>query len=117
MASKDLAVPAMPQHLVALEQANRVRLARAELKRRVAEGEVPAAEVIAEVPWEAASMTISDLLMCQHRWGRTRTRRFLGSIPMGETKQLQTMTPRQRTELVERLSGRTWVAGQGWMVA
>ena len=37
----------------ALARANEVRLARAELKRRVAEGEITAAEVILECPWEA----------------------------------------------------------------
>ena len=67
-----------PQHMRALEQANRVRLARAELKRQVAEGEVTAAEVVVACPWEAESMSIADLLMSQHRWGRTRCHRFLG---------------------------------------
>ena len=42
-----------PQHLRALDRANEVRLARAELKRRVADGEISAAEVILESPWEA----------------------------------------------------------------
>ncbi len=56
-----------PQHLRALEQANRVRLARAELKRRVADGELPVAEVVLECPWEAESMTIGDLLASQQR--------------------------------------------------
>ena len=37
----------------ALERANQVRLARAELKRRVADGEVDVAEVILDCPWEA----------------------------------------------------------------
>src|SRR5688572_694887 len=70
------------QHMRALAQANRVRLARAELKRQVAEGETSVADVVLNCPWEAESMTISDLLMSQHRWGRTRCRRFLSSIPM-----------------------------------
>ena len=35
-----------PQHMRALAQANRVRLARAELKRQVAEGETSVAEVV-----------------------------------------------------------------------
>jgi hypothetical protein len=71
-----------PQHLQALERANAVRLARAELKRRVADREITAAEVILSSPWEAASMTVSDLLTSQHRWGHTRCRKFLQCIPM-----------------------------------
>jgi hypothetical protein len=93
------------QHMRALAQANRVRLARAELKRQVAEGETSVADVVLHCPWEAESMTISDLLMSQHRWGRTRCRRFLASIPMSETKTVGTMTERQRRALAGMLGG------------
>src|SRR3954451_23255495 len=94
-----------PQHMRALAQANRVRLARAELKRRVADGEATVAEIVLECPWEAESMTIADLLMSQHRWGRSRCRRFLMPIPMLETKTIGKMTQRQRNELAARLRG------------
>ena len=94
-----------PQHMRALERANRVRLARAELKRQVADGEVTAAEVVVACPWEAESMSIGDLLMSQHRWGRTRCHRFLSPLRMSETKQIGTLTQRQRDELAERLTG------------
>jgi hypothetical protein len=97
--------PAAPQHMRALAQANRVRLARAELKRQVADGEMSVADVVLNCPWEAESMTISDLLMSQHRWGRTRCRRFLASIPMSETKTVGTMTDRQRRALAALLEG------------
>ena len=93
------------QHMRALAQANRVRLARAELKKQVAEGEASVADVVLECPWQAESMTISDLLMSQHRWGRTRCRRFLATIPMSETKTIGTMTERQRRELARLLAG------------
>jgi hypothetical protein len=94
-----------PQHMRALERANRVRLARAELKRSVADGEVNAAEIVLGSPWEAESMAIADLLMSQHRWGRTRCRRFLATIPMSETKTIGSMTDRQRHALSARLRG------------
>jgi hypothetical protein len=89
----------------ALAQANRVRLARAELKRQVADGEASVADVVLSCPWEAESMTISDLLMSQHRWGRTRCRRFLGQIAMSETKTIGSMTDRQRKALAASLVG------------
>jgi hypothetical protein len=89
----------------ALARANRVRLARAELKRQVAEGETTVAEIVLDCPWEAESMAIADLLMSQHRWGRTRCRRFLASIPMSETKTVGSMTERQRRALSARLRG------------
>src|SRR4051812_9832834 len=94
---------AAPQHLKALEQANRVRLARAELKRQVAAEETTAAEVVLGCPWEASSMELSDLLMSQRRWGRARCRRLLLSLGLPENKHIGTLTPRQRRALVELL--------------
>lgn len=91
------------QHLQALEHANRVRLARAEMKRRIAAGHLPAAEVILGCPWEAESMSISDVLMSQKRWGRARCRRLLMSIGIPENKRVGTLTERQRALVVAML--------------
>ena len=95
--------PAHPQYMRALERANEVRLARAELKRRVAIGEIDAAEVILDCPWEAHSMAVADLLMNQHCWGQTRCRKFLAQIPMSEKKTIGSMTDRQRHTLAALL--------------
>jgi hypothetical protein len=92
-----------PQHMQALRRANAVRLARAELKRQVAHGETSAAEVIMGRPWEAESMTVSDLLTSQRRWGHTRCRKFLQCIPMSENKTIGSMTERQRIALAHQL--------------
>ena len=92
-----------PQHLRALNRANEVRLARAELKRRVAMGEVCAADVILETPWEASSMSIADLLTSQRRWGHQRCRKLLGQVPVSETKTIGSLTERQRMALAELL--------------
>lgn len=99
-------VDAAPQHLRALEQANRVRLARAELKRKVALQKTSVVEVVRTCPWEAESMSISDLLMSQRRWGRARCRRLLVSLGIPENKQIGTLTERQRDALVTGLSAR-----------
>ena len=82
-----------------------MRLARAELKRQVADGERTVAEIVLECPWEADSMAIADLLQSQHRWGRARCRRFLASFPMSENKAIGSLTDRQRHALAARLSG------------
>ncbi|HEX4107945.1 MAG TPA: hypothetical protein VHX88_07410 [Solirubrobacteraceae bacterium] len=92
-----------PQHLRALERANQVRLARAELKRQVAIGLIDVAAVILSCPWEARSMPVSDLLTSQRRWGHTRARKFLSAIPITETKTIGTMTVRQRCALATLL--------------
>jgi hypothetical protein len=93
------AVEDQPQQLRALGKANRVRLARAELKRRVAAGEVSVADVVLECPWEAASMEIGDLVRSQRRWGTARCRRLLVSVGLPEHKQVGTLTDRQRKVL------------------
>lgn len=91
------------EHLNALRRANELRLARAELKRRVSEGAITAGEVILTCPWEAASMTIGELLTSQRRWGATRCSSFLESIGLPETKTLGSMTERQRSLLASLL--------------
>src|SRR5438309_9316101 len=106
--------PAGPQYMRALERANKVRLARAELKRRIATGELDVAEVILECPWEAESMAVADLLLSQRRWGQTRCRKFLSQVPMSEKKTIGSMTERQRRTLAAMLTsaemGRAWCA-------
>jgi hypothetical protein len=100
-------IDAAPQHLRALEVANRVRLARADLKRRVADGRLSAAEVILTCPEEAESMPVADLLTSQRRWGHARCRKFLAAFPMSENKTIGSMTDRQRFAVAAKLTGPT----------
>ncbi len=90
----------------ALARANRVRLARAELKRSIARGDLDAADVVRDCPWETESMTLAELLTSQRRWGRTRARKFLVALALNENKRLGTLTPRQRTMLSTELSSK-----------
>ena len=92
-----------PQRLRALERANAVRLARAELKRRIAEGEASAADIILDPPAEAHSWVVGELLMSQRRWGTTRCRKFLARHHISETKTIGALTDRQRRLLADEL--------------
>jgi hypothetical protein len=96
--------PAGPQYVRALERANEVRLARAQLKRRVASGEIDVAEVILDCPWEAQSMPVAVLLASQRRWGQTRCQRLLAKLPVSEQKTVGSMTARQRHALAAMLA-------------
>jgi len=96
-----------PQRLRALEQANRIRYARAELKRRIADGELTAAEVILDCPQEASSWTLRELLISQRRWGVTRCRKFLEQNQIGELRRLGDLTDRQRRLLATQLASCT----------
>lgn len=101
------------QHLRALEYANRVRLARAALKRRVKAGQLSAADVVTSCPWEAHSMSISDLLTSQQGWGGTRCQRMLRRIGVAENKAIGALTERQRLALVAALRSKGGAAARG----
>lgn len=96
----------LPQHMAALARANKVRLARAQLKREIGSGQRGILEVIRECPWEADSMSVSELLCSQRRWGRARSRKLINSLQLSESKRLETFTQRQRDLLAAALEAR-----------
>jgi hypothetical protein len=92
-----------PQRLRALERANEIRLARAELKRQIAVGEVSAADVLLVCPVEAERWELGELLTSQRRWGTTKCRKFLSRNQLVETKMIGALTDRQRRILAAAL--------------
>ena len=102
------AVPAItpPQHMRALAHANRVRLARAELKRSIKSGGADPSEVVRGCPWQVETMTVGELLRSQRRWGRARARKFLSPLALSENRQLGKLTERQRKELARELDAK-----------
>jgi hypothetical protein len=112
-AASTLAPAAMPQHMEALAHANRVRLARAALKRAVAAGNVDVAEIVRDCPWEVETMTVGELLRSQRRWGRTRARKFLFSLALNENRELGRFTERQRAVLATELEAKARVRAAG----
>ena len=91
------------QCMEALARANQVRLARAALKRDIGAGRRSVTDVVTDSPWEAESMSLSELLCSQRRWGRARSRKLLSSTALSEGKRVGTMTERQRRLLVAAL--------------
>lgn len=94
------------QCMEALARANEVRLARAALKREISAGRRSVTEVIMESPWEAESMSLSELLCSQRRWGRARSRKLLASAALGEGKKIGSLTERQRRILTGALEAK-----------
>ena len=92
-----------PQRLQALARANEVRLARAGLKRRIAQGQISAADVIIACPEAASSWSVGELLMSQRRWGITKCRKFLARNQISEIKTIGKLTDRQRRLLADQL--------------
>jgi hypothetical protein len=107
MEAASTAAPAhSPQHMRALAHANQIRLARAALKRSIKAGAASAADVVRDCPSEVESMTVSELLRSQRRWGRTRVRKFLIPLAVNENRELGRLTVRQRVELARRLEAK-----------
>lgn len=96
------------QPLAALHLANRVRRARSELKTRIADGKLSAAEVILTCPAAVAGMPIAQLLASQRGWGEVRSRAFLTQVAMRENKSIGSLTERQRLAVASQL---TLIAG------
>jgi predicted DNA binding protein len=90
----------------ALARANKVRLARAALKRDVSAGRRSVTGVVLDSPWEAESMSLSELLCSQRRWGRARSRKLLASATLSEGKRVGSLTERQRRILVAALEAK-----------
>jgi hypothetical protein len=81
-----VAVGPTDQAMHALEQANRVRSVRAQLKREIASGSLTASAVIERCPREAEGMTVRELLQSQPRWGPIDAPdwRYQRACPKGE---------------------------------
>lgn len=89
----------VPQHMQALAKADEIRLARFEIKRRLADGRTTAAAVILDPPACCMSMTMAKLLCAQRQWGDYKTSKFLSAIGMSESKTVGSLTERQRCAL------------------
>ena len=81
-----------------------MRSARATLKRRIADGELTAADTVLSHRWEIDRMPIGELLSSQRGWGQRRCQQFLVALAIDETKTLGSMTERQRLAAAARLA-------------
>lgn len=111
----------MSQHMEALAAANKVRFARAELRRQLAAREVTAQQILKDMPFGSGSMTLGVLLGFQYRWGQTRVTSFLRPLAISESRQLMGLTAREVTKIVEalddRVSGVGEEYGERWLAA
>lgn len=91
------------QYMSALADANRSRLAQADVKHEIADGTLTVADALTDP--RAQTMRIGDLLTSQHRWGTTRTNRLLAQVMIGERRKVRDLTDRQQHLIVAALSG------------
>src|SRR5215204_7422719 len=95
------------QAMHALEQANRVRSVRAQLKREIASGSLSASAVIERCPREAEGMTVRELLQSQPRWGPARCFRLALSVGVSERATGRSPNSETAQPLIEGLTCRS----------
>jgi len=95
------------QQAMALAEANRVRMARAALKRKIKAGELHVWDVLRKPPEFILGIEIGALVMCERRWGLSRARSLLARIPIRETRQLRLLTERQCEQLASLMEVRS----------
>ena len=91
------------QRLAALQRANEIRGARAELKRDLKEGRVTIGEVVREPPEYAKTAKLFDLLLAVPKLGPAKAARLLKQCAINEAKTVGGLSERQRAELVRLL--------------
>jgi hypothetical protein len=99
------AVPgrSLSQRMAALEDANRVRSYRAQMKREIAAGRRSFTTALDDPM--CASMKVVDLLLAVPHMGRSKVHQALQTARISPSKTLAGMTSRQRDELLAALAG------------
>lgn len=98
-----------PQHMVALEKANGIRMERAGIKRELltaASGRAATdrvIELLLHPPDCLLGMGVADLLGSCRRWGPARARRVLTAAQVNELRKVRDLTARQRDAVVRLL--------------
>jgi hypothetical protein len=91
------------QRLRALEKANEVRLARAQLKRELAAGKIELAQVLTNPPPCAQTAKLRELLLAVPRIGPATVHRALAHCQIAYAKTIAGLSDRQRAQLIELL--------------
>lgn len=90
------------QRIAALQNANRIRTARAEWKKAAARGQATPSPrgLLIEPPAEFENMKVFDVLMAMPKVGRVRAQRWMRSAGVSASKTVKGLSVRQRAELL-----------------
>jgi len=91
------------QRMEALAEANRIRFARAQLKRDVKETPARLVVELVDPPDWLLSMRVLDFLRMLPYWGAVRVKKLLREVRASETASVGGLTDRQRKVLAEVL--------------
>jgi hypothetical protein len=90
------------QRLRALQLANEIRSARAQLKKELASGKIELAQILAQPPESVRTARVRDVLLALPKIGAVKAGRILAECGIAHSKTLGGLTDRQRTELLNR---------------
>lgn len=91
------------QQLAALEKANGIRFARAQLKRDIRAGKIDVADIIENPPEILDTMKVIDLILAVPHVGRIKAHKAFNKIHASQAKTVGGLTDRQREEMVRWL--------------
>lgn len=91
----------LDQRMEALNRANEIRVARAQLKRDLKQRRVRIEQVIANPPDYVLTAKVYDMLVAVPRLGRVKVGRLLTQCRISQSKTVGGLSERQRTELLD----------------
>jgi len=87
----------------ALERANKIRTARAQLKRDLKAGKVSIHKLLLDPPSYLETAKVFDMLLAVPKYGRVKANKVLVQCRISPSKTIGGLSERQRTELVSLL--------------
>ena len=89
-----------PQHILAFEKANRIRVERAALRKQIKAGDLGVGALLSDPPECVLRMRVYDLLVWQRNWGDSKASSLLWRCHISYGRRLGELTARQHGELV-----------------
>ena len=90
----------LTQRMDALNEANRVRTKRAQLKKDLKSGDAHIEEILSDPPEYVSTAKVFDMLMAVPKFGRVKAARFLNQCRISQSKTVGGLSDRQRAELI-----------------
>jgi hypothetical protein len=91
------------QRMRALNRANEIRSARAQLKRDLKAGKVKIETLLLDPPEYVLSAKAFDMILAVPKYGRVKANKILGQCRISPSKTIGGLSERQRAELVQHL--------------
>ncbi|UJA20109.1 hypothetical protein HJD18_07700 [Thermoleophilia bacterium SCSIO 60948] len=88
------------QRMKALQRANEIRTARAQLKRDLKAGKVQVEQLLLDPPEYLLSAKTIDMLLAVPKFGRVKANKILNNCRISPSKTIGGLSERQRGELV-----------------